>query len=195
MQTHFSSPVFRGVVPDFVSHQGQLVSHIRELRKNDSEGASRSNLRGWHSSVKLHEDKDEHISWLFGNLDGFVYACIVNFMDNTEPGKLEIMTSWANINSSGSWNMPHMHLPADWSGVVYIDVPEDMAQVKGDGDLILIDPSPHGATYRRPGTVNICPDTGHVILFPGYQMHMVAPQFGNSERISVAFNYRLVAEG
>jgi len=190
VKMHFSAPVFQSEMQGLAGHREHIIERVRELRVEDP-GIARSNLRGWHSGLKLHMDGNEHVAWLFRNIKRFTMACIRNFLCNQDPGKLEMMTSWANINSMGSWNMPHMHLPADWSGVFYLEVNDEIFQEKGDGDLILIDPMPAGSMFRRTGTVNLRPRTGLVVLFPGYQMHMVAPHFGETERISVAFNYKL----
>jgi uncharacterized protein (TIGR02466 family) len=193
MKLHFAVPVFTAEMEGFTAHREGIISRVRALRDGQP-GMQRSNLRGWHSADNLHLDDDEHIAWLFRNIESFTTACATNSAGGRNPGEIIIEDAWANINPGGGWNMPHMHLPADWSGVCYISIEEDVTQIRGDGDLILIDPHPAGQRFGRGGTVNIRPSTGKIVLFPSYLMHMVAPHSGTSERISIAFNYRVRVE-
>jgi uncharacterized protein (TIGR02466 family) len=194
LKSLFSVPLFSSEIEGLATHRQGIIDRIHVLREAQT-GMHRSNLRGWHSDNTLHQDPDDHMHWLFRQLLGFTTACARQLAGGKSPGEIVMEDAWANINPGGGWNMPHMHLPADWSGVCYMDVESDVFQEKGDGDLILLDPFPAGLRFGRGGTLNLRPATGMVLLFPSYLMHMVAPHRGDSERISIAFNCRVQSTG
>lgn len=101
--------------------------------------------------------------------------------------------SWVNINSKGHSNAIHNHkVPFGdtlWSGVFYVQVPEN------SGDIVFLD-SRSGIVdvndyLYNDGPSNyysITPEAGQMLLFPSWLMHYVTPNESDQERISIAFN-------
>ncbi len=194
---HFGVPILETSVPDFLEHQQGLIKAFQELRLN-SKDMQRSNQGGWHSLDNLHHSQDPHIKWLTQEVLRIGSHSIRHIEGDEFKGKIGLNGLWVNINSHGNWNMPHSHLPNEWSGVVYISVPENPGKEKNpkqrDGDIIFMNPFPIGRQYNRAPSVSYEPKNGFMFLFPGYLLHMVAPHNGAEDRISVAFNFKLIRE-
>lgn len=191
---HFAVPIYQCEIGAYAAHEAAVLKRIQALREQD-QGMSRSNRRGWHSADSFQLDKDPSIAWLMQELLKFTTGSVQNFMQGQQMGPLVMTSCWANINPAGGWNAPHMHLPAEWSGVFYAKVEEDHFNEPGDGELMFLDPLPFGEQFKRGGTVSLRPRTGLAVLFPSYLMHMVAPHHSESERISIAFNCRVAPPG
>lgn len=190
---HFGIPVFEARLDDFDSHRQALRTKILAMMENDA-GMQRSNHGGWHSGDTLHRSADESWQWLTRSLSELAVACIRHAEGPDYRGEVLLSALWANVNPTGAWNAPHVHLPCEWSGVVYVAVNENPVQRGAgarDGDIMFFDPLPAGTQYRRPPTVAYPPKNGLMYLFPGYLLHMVAPHFEAEPRISVSFNFRL----
>ena len=102
-----------------------------------------------------------------------------------------MLAAWANVNLQGAWNTPHMHLPAQWSGVFYVDLGDMDASLplgEQDGNILFFDPLQLGERFKRSPTHAMPPQAGGMLLFPAYLNHMVIPYAGKAPRISIAFN-------
>jgi uncharacterized protein (TIGR02466 family) len=190
---HFGIPILDTYLPNFQEHQNSLIHAFKELREQDSPDLHRSNQGGWHSADNLHISKNPDIHWLTQTILNLATQTIQQFEGESFTGRVGLTGLWVNINKAGNWNMPHNHLPNEWSGVAYIAV-NDKAQDKQNdrsGDLIFINPLPMNQQYKRAPTISYTPQSGKMFLFPGYLLHMVAPHNDNEERVSVAFNFKL----
>ncbi|MGM0563757.1 MAG: TIGR02466 family protein [Pseudomonadota bacterium] len=188
---HFAVPVYDVMVPGYDEQSQSLLEAIGALRQRD-EGTVRSNRGGWHSSDRLLHEKDPHIQWLIQQILKISTACINDFEKERVHGSPILTSAWANVNHTHQWNVPHQHLPSDWSGVFYAAVDEQVEETGGDcGQLMLFNPMPLGDRYRRESTVNYKPKTGLMLLFPSYLLHMVAPHTSSAERVTIAFNLRV----
>jgi len=106
--------------------------------------------------------------------------------------------AWVNINSNIGFNAPHDHPNFMWSGVYYVQVPDEMTGK--EGNLEFLDPRSNIASIAGPLTemkqffasnVSFKPERGRIVVFPSYLTHWVYPHFSETDRISVAFNMRL----
>ena len=190
---HFGAPILDTDLPQFSEHQNALINALQSLRGNDTPNMQRSNQGGWHSLDNLHTSKGPDIQWLSKSILQLASQTIKQFEGENFTGEVGLTSLWANINAAGNWNMPHSHLPNEWSGVVYISVNETSSSstVNRSGDLIFINPLPLNTQHRRPPTISYTPRSGKLFLFPGYLLHMVAPHNDSEDRISVAFNFKL----
>ena len=78
---------------------------------------------------------------------------------------------WGAVYKKGESCNPHAHHPAIWSFVYYVDAEPN--------DAPLVFPTSGNAIY---------PNTGLMIVFPGWITHSVPPQENDKERIVVAGN-------
>ena len=190
----FSVPVYERFFPKFDEHKVGILKYLASERGKDA-GVVRSNQRGWHSRSNLHLCKNKDVNWLVRRIYRVAGDCIKHNAGKELEEELHMVSAWFNVNEPGTWNAPHTHMPQDWSGVFYIDIEDDTPikkQAIQDGDLVLFDPLPIGEKSGRPPTVGIKPKSGLMVLFPSYLIHMVAPHSGERERISFAFNFKLM---
>ena len=188
----FGVPIFRKRFPAFFEHQIAIPNHILALRRRDC-GLVRSNFGGWHSSEEFHLGDDDNVSWLMQRITDVCSRCVHQFEGNRTYGEIRMLAAWANVNTDGAWNAPHMHLPAQWSGVFYVDLGDmDTSLPLSDqnGSILFFDPLPLGERFKRPPTHAMAPEAGTMLLFPAYLNHMVTPYAGKAPRISIAFNLR-----
>jgi len=98
----------------------------------------------------------------------------------------EVSSSWCN-QSDIHYETPHHHSTSKWAVVYYLSAPE------GSGDLLLLDP--RGGVYAEKnndgGRTNraykrLTPQTGSLVVLPGYLLHMVEPCKSNVKRLSFA---------
>ena len=101
--------------------------------------------------------------------------------------------SWYNFSKPGMWQEFHMHPESDISGIFYVTAPKD------SGNIIFNPPASaynfHKLTHRaRNMQPNVWfePVVGRMLLWPSYLEHMVVKNVSNEERISIAFNVKLV---
>jgi len=109
--------------------------------------------------------------------------------------RVNITGLWVNSNHQYHFNLPHAHSPDFFSGVWYLKVPEN------SGDICFLNPI-FGNTFNyhhffgddcfHDTATYACSDN-FLIMFPSYMQHMVFPNQSGEERISVAFNFGLVA--
>lgn len=187
---HFSIPVYSLDIKDFTQHQQALIDYCLSLKKVNP-GLDRSNVNGWHSKDDLFTDNNPHIKWMVKKITNIAQTAAGHFHGEQRQGKPEIKALWANVNDSGAWNAPHQHLPADWSGVLYLSAESNEKPTTSgitNGDLLFFNPMPMGPRFDRPATISYRPVNGRILIFPAYAMHMVAPHFQDNPRISISFN-------
>jgi uncharacterized protein (TIGR02466 family) len=166
--------------------------------KKRSMGLAKSNNYGWHSEPTFFR-QDDQILKAFGKL--FIQAA-ADFTAQIAPDLVIDNLNWEgqgwiNINSKGSFNAPHDHPGFLWSGVFYVDIPEDLKD--NEGQLEFIDP--RNGVMSGAGNlvevqkyfasnIKVKPETGMLILFPSFLKHWVYPQHSQKDRISIAFNFK-----
>ena len=85
--------------------------------------------------------------------------------------ELEMFDCWGAVYHKGDWTKAHDHWPHVWSFVYYLQCKNN------DAPLTFPD-----------AELSIYPNSGDIILFPGWIRHSVPEQNNDSERIIVAGN-------
>tara|TARA_B100001996_G_scaffold324109_1_gene269502 strand:- start:532 stop:1167 length:636 start_codon:yes stop_codon:yes gene_type:complete len=170
-----------------------LIEKIYELREDDKEGVTKSNMGGWHSKFRDDTDGVETFFELFKELGDI----LLNLPFDPKITEIENLDAWAMINKRNSWNQLHNHLftfgkaRCDLSGVYYVKVPE------GDcGDILFRNPVPAvvGNSFMmmryhaNKEWERRFPKTGFMYIFPAFLDHMVLPNNTDEDRISISFN-------
>ena len=124
-----------------------------------------------------------------------LYKILKESVCNVLESKLVLMNYWINFNGKGGYNRSHNHPQAHFSGVYYVQAPENCGRIFFD--------NPHTFTafdelssYKRDfieqgrqhKTITVDPRAGLLILFPAYLIHSVEENKSDEERISIAFN-------
>jgi uncharacterized protein (TIGR02466 family) len=168
---------------DIKINNSLLEEHIINWSKKDI-GIHKTNVNGWHSSTNMYE-KPEYQT-LVKELFDMMFEI---FKDENIDRRPVLGDMWANINYLESYNLPHIHSNALYSGVYYVKTTKDC------GNLIFDDPRP-GTHIIKPtktkeisSQIKVEPKEGRILIFPSWLWHAVEPNISNSNRISVSFNF------
>jgi len=107
--------------------------------------------------------------------------------------QIKIDNIWINKNPKMAVNLPHIHPRSNFSGVIYIRVPEQ------DGELVFYRGDKASCMMGEQiftnkdfaSSCNVKPEEQMIVLFPSHFEHMVHPHFQDINRISISFNIRV----
>jgi len=108
----------------------------------------------------------------------------------------EVEEMWLNVNTAWNFNVPHYHDSKFFSGVFYITESngyfvlketDGLRSVKLDDNLI----QDKNSRYLVDNWL-IEPEVNKLIIFPCWMMHYVLPFNSEGERVSLAFNAKIV---
>jgi uncharacterized protein (TIGR02466 family) len=100
-----------------------------------------------------------------------------------------ITHSWINVNPPKSCHYSHNHVNSIFSGVFYIQVPEDSPGLKIWNDrtsMFYITPNKFNSFNSHGMLINV--KQGDIVLFPSEMQHEVSQNNSSIDRISLAFN-------
>lgn len=194
----FPTQVYYTDLPEAESLNNELIAGIYAWREADPEGTFRTNtpqIGGWHSATDMHARPE------FSALTAEILEMADGIYRDLgyDPAYEPVCDSmWANINPRYTYNRQHTHPHALWSGVYYVQTPENC------GLLSLTDPRPQAQILppyydpeKRPADtwheVYYQPMEGRLIMFPAWVGHAVQPNLSSEpgpkgDRISVSFN-------
>ena len=195
----FASPVSGFEIPNAEELNQNLLADCQERRKKEP-GIFVSNQCGWHSERDLFTRPEAS----FRQLCSAVSIVLTHVIKATLP-KFDLSThdiegqGWVNINGKGGFNTPHDHTGFHWSGSYYVNVPNSTAERSGMIEFL----DPRGSTGLRAPEVSMLfapkfqvqPRAGIMLIFPSYLNHWVYPNQDDEDRISIAFNARVVERG
>lgn len=194
----FSSPTFFGKIELNEEQHTSLIEDCYDWKRN-TPSLTVSNVNGWHSPQTFFKQEYKSFKDLTSRIIKFTEQATYTIAPSITERKLTWQSqAWVNINANVGFNAPHDHPNFMWSGVYYVQVPEEL---KGkEGNLEFLDPRSNIASVAGPllemkeyfaSNIAVKPDKGRIVLFPSYLMHWVYPHFSQTDRISVAFNLRL----
>lgn len=198
---YFPTQIFSFQLPDEFSEiaNALLLKEIYAERDRDSDGIQRSNFRalgGWHSHNNLHNEE------AFQPLVDLVGAACTSISEKNgyhKKSRLKIGTMWSIINPPGSSNRSHIHPSSMWSGVYYVQTPENSGNIEFIDPRTenLVNPAKYQPNKKRPKScwtkVNFTPKAGKMLIFPSWLYHAVAPNLSTlkaaaGERVIISFN-------
>jgi len=197
METHtlFDTPlfVFRPVGREDLDDA--LVSRLVQ-EADQTEGLQRFNYGGWHSE----DDLSLRTEPCFRNLMEMTHQAVREALTAvavgrrvTVPENVVLETNaWSMVMRYGDYATLHDHAEAHFSTVYYPDAGESTAQ---SGGITFVDGRRGGA--RVPGIsldpteFTLCPQSGMLLVFPGWLQHYVHPYLGECPRVSIASNVRI----
>lgn len=196
---YFPTLIYSIKLHDADAMNKQILEAIYAERDRDSKGIERSNFRslgGWHSHNNLHKEAS------FKPLTDRAHQMLGGIHENLgydQNTRLQVTTMWSITNPPGSSNRAHIHPGALWSGVYYVQAPENAGQIEfTDPRTVQIMGSANYIPNKRRKTecwtkVKIKPVAGKMLFFPSWLYHSVEPNLadgtGNaSERIIISFN-------
>ena len=150
-------------------------------------------VRELKNSMHFHYGKDAG-GWQGGenlfNLTEFseFKTTLTNSITQIFNKEFTILDMWGSIYNKGDYNKIHNHPALNpmyydstiWSGVFYI-------KTNTDGSYLTIH-NHHNVT----DTYDYDPNDGDIILFNSHTYHSVSPHNSNTDRICIAFNFKLI---
>jgi uncharacterized protein (TIGR02466 family) len=170
-----------------------ITKECYDQRQIDFNGNSLSNRHGWQSqsSENLILNPDSEIKKLTKKIEEIAAEIYENFgVIKTKPKHLA--NFWININSKGSFNVPHVHPGSVISGVCYIkaDRLSGNLNLHNRPELEFINRAYTECNNRMTFTeISYSPIQGRIIFFPGWINHSVSENKSDQDRISIAFNF------
>ena len=107
---------------------------------------------------------------------------------------LKLQNYWFNVNEYGNYNDLHNHMGAIFSGVFYINVPQEKAgniKFQRDDDIDYYLPKLKNYNTVTGSSISYPPANGKLYIFPGWLKHSVDANLSQELRISMSFNYGL----
>jgi len=164
-----------------------LKNNIIHLSKTTT-GIKKSNMNGWHSQNDIFKMPE------YGRLVNILYQ-MQNEIYQEEGLSSEpfLGTMWANINPKGGFNKPHVHSNCLWSGVYYVETPNNCGNLNiKDPRAVSLMTLPRYNKNLKPyqwKEVSYAPVAGRCIMFPAWLEHYVEPNKSDNIRISISFNF------
>jgi len=181
--------------PEAESTNKKLIKTISKWHEKDLQGISRSNHGGWHSRDDMHKRKEFNYirDWITHNI-GLVAH------DMGVPTGMDVVLDnmWANVNPKYCYNTVHTHPRGMWSGVYYVQTPENCGNIKfidprmgNNANPVPVDKDKYAEKKHSWNEVRYKPIEGRLIIFPSFLLHEVEQNLSDSPRVSISFNYLL----
>lgn len=157
-------------------------------------------LGSWHSATNLHKNSD------YAAILAEINSALARISDDLSYSKdhvLKVTSMWSIINPPGNGNRAHCHPNSLWSGVYYVQAPENAGNIEfTDPRTALVMNQPKYETKKkRPREcwtkANFKPIPGRMIIFPAWLYHGVASNLSKeigraADRIIISFNINQV---
>ena len=157
-----TAEVFTGMYPDAEVIRPVLTSKIKEQGDQQYRKTNvKADMTKWTMQNDIH----------FKKIIDFAIELITNGSNPLPQGEFFATDCWGAVYRQGEETLPHAHHPATWSFVYYVDASPFCAP--------LVFPTAERA---------IKPETGLIIIFPGWVSHSVPKQEIDKERIIVSGN-------
>lgn len=187
----FTTPIFH----DFLNLNLEELKEYSYRIKGQSEGRQVSNKLGWQS-IDIQED--EEVQDLVKEIELRLEE-IKSFSNIRDNAVLQISNMWVNINKKYSYNSTHIHSGSFFSGVFYIEVPENSGRINFENpsslQKVFINSIKQNIVRNNEFTAHTWiydPKPNMMVLFPSWIEHNVDQNLSDSDRISIAFNTRLL---
>ena len=198
-KTYFPTTVFQILIHDAEELNKKLLKAIYAEKERDTKGINRSNmpeLGGWHSHNNLF--KEEAYSGLVTHLNDATQH-MSDEMGYHPDYEMRIGTMWSIINPPGCANRAHVHPGCLWSGVYYIQAPENAGRIEfvEPRTMHLMNQPKYATGKQRPKDcwtkVRFTPTAGKMLIFPSWLYHAVDTNLSKEKgdagnRIIMSFN-------
>ena len=189
----FACPLLYYDVPFYSDIKEKFVNEIYTLRDNSVGGVVISNRGGWQSPSIPPMQKTLRV--IMNDICTNIRQTLLE-----SGNEIYIQNLWYNINGPGASNDRHTHPGCDLAGIFFVKVPE------GDcGELEIENPN-HFAQYHMLSSLDeklkkdlrashsmwLPPEEGATVIFPSNILHRVMTNNTDEDRISIAWNMRIV---
>jgi uncharacterized protein (TIGR02466 family) len=174
-----------------------LIKEIYNYKERyDVDGRKISNVGGYQSwdfnwdIIVSNNIEYKELNSLFSSIQSSLLS--INY---GAEASLDISNAWVSINHKHDYNRTHQHPNSIFSGVFYLQNPEDSESIikfyrsREFSDYLMTQYISHDldSSYWSED-FKIFPKAGDLLIFPSYMFHEVYPNRSESPRISIAFN-------
>jgi uncharacterized protein (TIGR02466 family) len=182
----FTTPIFSLKMTGIDALNASVCRAITDRQAIDA-GVQRSNRGGgWSSDGDAHRWPGTGIPALLQIITDIARQTLEKHYPGTAPIALEIDNCWANVGAQDAWRAPHYHPGATWSGCYYLSVGDAESHL---GGISFINPVLAADLMWQRQQVELKPQNGDLLIFPGNMMHYVPPNPHEQDRITLAFNF------
>lgn len=183
----FNTPIFY----DTLNYKSKDLEDFCSRLYGMSDGRKKSNKLGWQSEDVQNEEELQNLIILINEKLKQIHS-YSNLKNNC---KLVVDNIWININSKYSYNDKHIHFKSFYSGVYYLQVPENSGNIQftnpSNLQRIFIEVYKNYIQNFNGFTAQnwvFKPQKDLLLLFPSWIEHSVNQNLSNENRISIAFN-------
>ena len=193
----FASTILSYQLADAEGLNEGLLDMIAAWRDEDPQGLAASNVAGWHSPRTLFLRREQAVIELTEHVRLALVAYVRRYIADFHPNKWPTFTEgWVNINGPGGFNVPHTHDEFQVSGCYYVAVPKPSSETSGAIDFLnpasAVPPLLELGRKMSPARYRILPKPGQMLIFPAHLSHWVLPNEEAQDRVSIAFNLRVM---
>lgn len=176
MRYYFSVPIYETVVDtESNSIQSEIVKFIQKNKY--------SFRTSWGDPVYTTFNEFKNVIQDIPSLYHILLTHVKNYLNESDIpfGDIDIFESWVNVTRYNGYQKYHIHYLDECfiSGVYYF-------QTNGnDGDIVF-------NFLEDESTISFQPEIGKIILFPSSTRHKVTKNTSGSDRISIAFNCKIL---
>lgn len=187
----FITKVSDFIIKDIDTIRHDIINYVLQ-QESESPGNSQYSMRGssgYHSTDDLCNLEENWSNDLKLLLHRMLTEHAVSNDRAIPPPHISRINCWGMVMRKGDHSVFHNHPSCLYSGVLYLDVPENLNPK--EGQLVFVDPRTQtrvGRYYSHSVYQKITPKIGHAFVFPNWLDHYVEPHFCDGNRISVSFN-------
>jgi uncharacterized protein (TIGR02466 family) len=184
----FSTPIYKKKI---ILDDEKIKNFCYKLQ-NEKYYRKESNVGGFQSDNILNYKEIDNELFIFMEEIKKHIDVFYKYLELDSNYKQSISQIWCNINSHKDLNLKHCHLKSIFSGVYFVETPDDC------GPLKFHHPSPvfeHTWNLERKmwneincTSYNFIPEKGDLYIFPSWSEHSVEMNRSNKDRISLAFD-------
>lgn len=173
-----------------------LLKLCYTMHEKDPVGRKLSNEGGWQS-VDFRAGVYPEMKPLEDKIIEQAHNSVRDYGYNTNYCKLVIENFWFNINNKGSSNAVHIHDNSFLSGCFYVKAKPGQGSITfyKNHALDYIVSSQAVIDHYTPisaSAITYEPTTSKLLMFPGYLPHGVGHNPTTEDRVSLAFNVKLI---
>jgi uncharacterized protein (TIGR02466 family) len=173
-----------------------MVDLCYKLKEEDPIGRKLSNEGGWQSR-DFRPGKYKELELLEKKIMSQAEQCVRDYGYREDTVIIDLENFWFNINNQNHGNSIHVHDNSFLSGCFYVKAEPNQGTItfyKNHAlDYIVASQAViENYTPASASAISFQPTTGKLLMFPGHLPHGVAYNPTNKDRISLAFNVKLI---
>ncbi|CAB4125865.1 Conserved hypothetical protein CHP02466 [uncultured Caudovirales phage] len=174
----------------------KMIELCYSMQQKDPAGRRLSNDGGWQS-MDFRPGIYPEMKELEDKILAQAKQCVRDYGYKEDVCHLVIENFWFNINAKNNSNMVHIHDNSFLSGTFYVKAAPTQGSItfyKNYAlDYIVASQAPlNQYTSISASAITYEPRTGKLLMFPGYLPHGVSHNPTDADRLSVAFNVKLI---